>query len=153
MPDSIKTEFDFPLTKKFEYSFKGDTVEASFIRLSEPSANNSMVCAQLKQAFYRAMSEAGEKSGEGATPQNEGKGVADIKPADVMSLLYTSNSVEVHKLLLHAKELFSSGVALVDGEQKLTKPLIDKISLSDLESMLGGYFVNFILLSVLKALD
>lgn len=141
MSDSIKTEFDFTLTKKFGYSFKGDTVEASFIRLTAPSAKQQMLCVELKQYFLRAASEMpdSDKTDDSGDPKGE----------DFIKMLYIS-SVDMKKVVATGRELLTSGVALVDGEVKLIKPLIDLFSYNDSENMLGEYCLNFILLSVLN---
>jgi len=71
-----------------------------------------------------------------------------MKAEDVISMLYMSD-VDMNGVLLSAIELFNSGVALVDGEQRFTKPIIDTLSPDDLELMTGTYLVNFILASAL----
>ena len=54
------------------------------------------------------------------------------------------------KILLSAVELFKSGVAYIEGEAKVTRPVLDEMSNDDLEGMLGEYLANFILRSVLN---
>ena len=61
-----------------------------------------------------------------------------------------SADVDLAKVMLTAQDLIGSGVGLVDGETKLTKHLISQMSFDDVESMLGEYLVNFILVSALK---
>ena len=39
---------------------------------------------------------------------------------------------------------------MIDGEVKVTKPILDEMSNDDLEGMLGEYLANFILRSVLS---
>ena len=140
-------EHDIPLEESFEYSHKGSTEAATFIKITAPSAKQLTHCAELKQAFYRATKDA---------PKDEAETGADkekIEGSDIMALMYGSDHVEMPKVFLHAKELLTSGVCLVDGEAKLTKPLFDEMSNDDMEVLVGEYLVNFILRSVLKKIE
>jgi hypothetical protein len=63
----------------------------------------------------------------------------------VVSAIYGSNSIDANVVWEQAKALFKEGVALVDGEQKLTAPMIDKMSPDDFEKLTGEYVANFTL--------
>lgn len=152
MTDEIKTEFDFKLSKEIEYHHNGETIKGTFIKLYPPSSKQLKQCTALKQSFFQAMGEI-EAQFSGKNPEEVQK-VKDkdesISGDDVMSILYMSK-VDMFKLLLHAKDLFlCRGVAKIEGEEKLTSPMVDEMSQDDLEKMTGEYLVNFILLSVLK---
>ena len=67
-----------------------------------------------------------------------------------MSLITMSTGVELGSVLLTARELFTSGLAMVEGEVKLTKPIMDEMSQDDLEAMTGEYLANFTLASALQ---
>lgn len=145
------SEIDYPLTKPFTYATKsGDTAEAAFIRLQEPTSRNSDECAALKQAFFRAQHalqdpNAEDDAGEAAKPE-------DVKGADVLVMLAMAPTVDFPEVLRVGKKLFSSGVAQIDGETKLTIGLMDRMSQEDVETMLGDYLVGFILASSLARL-
>lgn len=154
MKDNIENEeVDFPLTKAFDYSLKGQTESATFIRLVAPSAKQLKHCTELKQAFYRAMSGIQEKGSDRKEQPEPTDGKLEGK--DIIRMLYISEKVEMSSILVSAIELFASGVAVVDGEEKakLTKPLIQEMSADDLENMLGEYLANFILRSLLTELE
>ena len=68
--------------------------------------------------------------------------------AQCIQVLYRS-SVDVTKVFLYAEQLFKSGVALIDGETKLTTPLMEKMSLQDFEGLVGAYIANFIVPSLM----
>ncbi len=145
--DTEKEEVDFPLTVAFDYGHKGKTESATFIRLVPPSAKQLKHCTELKQAFYRAMAEIQEDNKD-----REKQDVPDdskLEAGDIIKMIYVSKSVEMTSVLVTAIELLSSGVATVDGETKLTKPLISAMSMDDLENMVGAYLANFILRSLL----
>lgn len=145
MSDEFKTEFDYPLEVKFNYAYKGDIQEAKFIRLIAPTSKNISQCADLKQAFMRALPTEGR-----VEEDKETKGLDDLDGESIMMLVSMSKDVSLKSVLISARELFSSGLALVDGETKVTKPILDDMSQDDLENMLGEYYLNFILASWLR---
>lgn len=142
----IADKFNYELESPFNYAIKGDLQEANFITLLAPSSKHISYCADLKQAFFRALptDSGGEKS------EGDAKGIDDLDGEAIMMLISMSKDVDLKSVLISARELFSSGLALVDGETKLTKPLIDEMSQDDLENMLGEYYLNFILASWLR---
>lgn len=140
-------EFDFPLSTKIPYAKDGEEVKGSFIKFTAPSSKQLTQCSMLKQSFIRAVTEQAKNNPDAANEADDGK---KIKGEDIIYLLYGSESVDMGKILLSAIELFKSGVAMIEGEAKLTKPLLDEISNDDLEGMLGEYLANFILRSVLN---
>lgn len=144
------TEVDFPLTKEFDYSHKGDTVSATFIKLTAPSAKQLKHCTELKQAFYRAMHEMQKDNPDKGEVEKTGD--EKLTGTEIIQMLFVSESVNMSSVLVNAIELLSSGVAMIDGEEKLTKPLIQEMSMDDLEGMLGVYLENFILRSLLTEL-
>ncbi len=125
------------------YAKDGDEVQAEFITLFAPSSKQLKHTTFLKQSFFRALNSLqGDSKAEESTEQPE------MKAGDLMAMLYMSD-VDMNVVLLTAIELFKSGVALVDGEQRLTSPILDTMSQNDLELMTGTYLVNFTLASVL----
>lgn len=154
MGNKIEDEFDFVLGRKIPYATKdGETVDGSFIKLVSPSAKQLKYCTELKQAFMRSMSDTGSNY----TPEQIEDAKRIVKDSgktmsgsDIINALYGNKDVDMVKVLINAIELFRSGVATMEGEVNLTKPLIDAMSQDDLENMTGEYMVNFILRSVLK---
>lgn len=141
-----KKEFMFYPTDTLRYAVSGNMEEAQSITLVAPTSKHMVECAQLKQAFFRALPKQSPTSDSAET-----KNDADTKLTGeaIMGLIAMSPDVELSVVLLTAKELFSKNIGLIDGEVKLTKPLIDEMSLDDLESMTGEYLANFILASAL----
>lgn len=142
-----KKEIDFPLNKKIPYAKDGEQVKGSFVKMFPPSSKQLTQCAFLKQSFIRAVTEQARNN---PNAEKESGDEARIKGQDIIYLLYGSESVDMAKILLSAIELFKSGVAMIEGEVKMTKPLLDEMSNDDLEGMLGEYLANFILRSVLS---
>lgn len=140
----MKTEFLYEPRTKFKYDYKGDIVECQTITLLAPSAKHINETAYLKQSFFRAIPK--DQSADTSAVSND---KMDFTGEDIMGIISMSHDVDLAKVLLTAKELFSKGVALMDGETKMTKVTLDKMPMDELEEMLGDYLVNFILASAL----
>ena len=142
------TEIKHERIKPFEYTppNSGEPVEAQFIELREPSVRQMKACSTLKQAFMRVI--AKESGGAEAADEKEDK--EDDVPMEnrIINALYASDT-DINVVLLSAKELFKE-VAFVDGEKKVTVPMLDSMCIEDIEMMTGKYMANFILASVLK---
>ena len=139
----LRHEFIKPI--KYTPKNSGEEIEAQFIQLNEPSVQHLSACSVLKQAFMRAIA----KEADGADDTEE-------KPDDKIAMedliiraLYASDVVDINTVFLSAKELFKE-VGLVDGEKKPTVPMLNAMSIPDIEKMTGKYMANFILASVLR---
>ena len=144
---SENTEVVHELIKPFKYTPKdsGDQVDAQFIQLNEPSVKQLKSCATLKQAFMRVIA----KESGGTDDAVENTETDDVPMENrIINALYASDT-DINIVLLSAKELFKD-VALVDGERKMTVPMLDSMAMEDIEMMTGKYMANFILASVLK---
>ena len=144
---SKDTEIIHELARPIKYTPKnsGEEVEAQFVTLLEPSVKQLAPCAVLKQAFMRVIS---QETG-GAEESASDKEVDEIPMENrIINALYASDT-DMAVILASAKELFRE-VGLIDGEKKLTVPMLDVMSLDDIEMMTGKYMSNFILASVLK---
>jgi hypothetical protein len=140
-------EFDYQLKKPFEYSKDGQFYPAAFLRLTAPTSKNATEGAILKQAFMRASLAATYGRGNDDAPDKPAK---QPTGREIIAVLAMSQAVELAEVLKAAQRLFTSGVAMVDGETKLTLPLYEKMALADVEEALGDYLVNFIISSELE---
>lgn len=135
------SEYIYELRTPFGYSHKGEMTDASFISLQPPTFRQLEHLTPIKQAFTSAISEVTKDIDTGQ--QNDDGESGDIKGADVLQLMYRWSG-DMTKVFLHAEQLFKSGAALVDGESKLTTPLMEKMNPSDFEGLVGDYIANFI---------
>lgn len=143
---------DFELAEPIPYALEGDMVEGTFVKLTAPTSRNRVECARLKQSFFRALP---KDDGQPAEKRDESDKKADEFTGEaIMTLIAMSQDVELEVVLLNARELFTSGVAHVEGEKdgKLNKLMLDAMDPDDFELMTGAYLVNFILASALKRL-
>lgn len=143
MPEVI----NFDLNCEVKYAHNGEETIAKFIELSPPTFKQLDRCAPLKQAFFRAVSQTRDMATtEGETETD----IEDMEPENIAQLIYTSDE-DATKFLLHGVELLKSGIAKVEGTEKVTQPIIDQLSLDEIEKLIGTYMLNFILASVLNS--
>lgn len=143
------TEFEYTLRQPFDYAHKGEQYTASTLLCKCPTSKQIDKCAKLKQAFFRAVSETSDNVSD--SQHGTGSGNVDIKPRDVLDAICQS-SIDFSDVMSTGISLLSSGIVLVDGQEKLTRGLIDRMSLDDIESVIGEYYVNFIVASALQNL-
>lgn len=148
-------EIRYELKKSFEYAFKGDQREAEFITLSAPNFKQLDKMAPIKQAFTQAAKESFSGMSKDDLDKHKEDKLEDddddeeaLTGSQVITMLYGSTA-KMERVLLQAEQLFKSGVAMVDGESKLTTPLMEKMSGDDFEGMLGEYLANFIVPSLM----
>lgn len=145
----LEKAFDFEIKNKFEYAYKGTTQELEFITLNPPTSRNLKHCADLKQFVFRALTEASDRAKNDDVEPSEGAQV-DLTGSDILLSVYSSKDVSLATFLVTGIELLSTkDVAFVDGEERLTKPLIDKMDPDEFETMLGEYVARFIMASAL----
>ena len=143
-------EFQFDLDTPFNYAYKGDEQAAEFITLKAPTSRNRSTQAKLKQAFFRALPKD-ESSRDEIKEESSQDSSDELTGAQIMTLIAMSKDVELGEVIIIATEIFTSGVALVEGEEKLTRTLLDLMGYDDLERMTGEYMANFIVASLFKS--
>jgi hypothetical protein len=146
--DKIK-EFVFTLSEPISYASGGEQSESDFITFTAPTSRNRKECAFLKQAFSRVWKErlAENEDNEDSVGKDSGKeDVVDPKAlADQIMFILSSGSSDLNDIWETGVKLFASGVGKIGGEVKLTRPLIDRMGVDDLDSAIGEYIANFIL--------
>lgn len=132
------------LSTPIKVAEKGDEVEIDFITLSPPTGKIAGLCANIKSAFFSAISKLPANS------EQESVENADIKGSEMIQIMYMSGA-DMGKVIVTAKALIKE-VGLIGGEKNVTMPMIDRMSPDDIDLCLGEYMANFILKSALLAM-
>lgn len=140
-----ESEVTYNLMNPFEYAFKGDQRNAEFITLTAPTMRQHSQAAALKQSIIKMVTKAVRDAESRDPTENEAEEDEPVTAEMVISTIYGSDCVDANVVWEQAKALFREGVALIDGEQKLTAPLIEKMSPADFEKLTGEYIANFTL--------
>lgn len=140
------SEVMYELKDKLEYAYKGELKRAQFVTMTAPSFKQVDKVAPLKQALMLAIRDIQSVATGDESKQSSGNG--SITGTEVIQILYQGNGA-MATVMAHARQLFISGVALIDGETRFTLPLIDDMSIEDVEGMLGEYLAAFIVPSLM----
>lgn len=143
----IQDEIEFVLDRPIDFAASGELAKGKLLILKAPSARNQKERIRLQQGFFQAISSL---KNDGEAKKDAGAG--EIKGSEILALMLSS-SVDMVAYHDDFKRLITSGVCLVEGTEPLTVPLYDKLSLDDLDRMLGDYLAGFILSSVLRTLS
>lgn len=142
------SEINYELKKPFDYAYKGENQSASFITLSEPTFKQLTHITPIKQAFSAAMAQLSSKAVEDTADDDDAVS-GEPTAAMMLAVLYQWDG-NLSGVFLHAQELFKTGAALVEGETKLTIPLMEKMSTTDFEQMVGEYIAAFLAPSLMN---
>lgn len=139
-------EFRFELSKDLLYAKDGLQETARYLRLIAPSVKNGAIVARIKQQILQAF-RAYSSENPVQTTDSAATGKEDsLSGSTLIQLLYTSNSVDMEKLLEDFKNLLINNCCFIeDSKQGVTNANLLEISFEDIENMMGEYFVNFLL--------
>lgn len=141
----MPTEFQYTLAESFEYAHAGNPEEAQFITMRAPSAKNVAQVAPIKQAFTRAVQDAQQRY----AGQETGDEDSELDGQSIMAMIEGAGE-DMAVVTAHFQQLFvKSGLFLVDGEEKLTVPLVDSMGIHDFYGLAGDFLKNFIVASLM----
>ncbi len=154
MSDKTAEEIIYNLKTGFEYAHSGEMRMATFITLKAPTVSNIGFVSKLKQGFMKAVtSQQLNTNAEEMSESKDAISTDDFSGEMIMTMLSMSD-VDYSQYMQTAKAVFmDTGIALIDGERPLTKSLIIKLSVEDLEDMTGEYLKAFILTSALRTMQ
>lgn len=146
-------KIEYKLENPFEYAHKGSMTDAGFIELRSPTVDNIANVSKLKQGFMQAISDSSNQELVNNEKDSKEASAVEFTGPQIMMALSMSN-IDYSEYMLTARKVFiGSGVARINGDCIVTKELINKMSVEDLEAMTGEYLNNFILTSVLKMMQ
>ncbi len=151
-----KSEIEFCLKSPIKYAGDGGVQSDGFkLILKAPTGRNLYQRALLKQQLmiaFQWMESQKPKNAQSDKPDDVKKSDTALSDEDVSDVgdalalaIYAAPGVAINIVLGEFSKLLIEGACSVEGEKDLTKSLLDKISLDDLDSMLGQYLANFIM--------
>jgi hypothetical protein len=146
------SSINFELTKPILYSIgTGDPIECGHIELLEPTGKVSNVCCAIEGiiqsgilSMARALGDDVVAEAKEAAASAPAADAEDEKDGDAVLAMIAGGGCDMHKLVLHFRELFKV-VALMGGEKKITTARMDEMSHKDFRRMMGEYAANFVL--------
>ena len=140
--------------KPLEVMVGGEIEFVSEIEFTAPTSRNMKESSQLKQMLTRAMQEMQSKVAD-ISEDVKAEVIAAQKESDagidgeMIIAALTASTVPLDEVLSIGYKLLVSGVGKVAG-QKFSANMAEKLSLEELERMVGEYAVNFPLKSLLN---
>ena len=134
----------FNLSKKLEYTKKGDFTETASLEFTAPGMAQYDVAMDLSQLIMGAILDAQKHAPK---PTEEEKKVADVDVTfdreAVRVILLSSQSIKFKDIAAKFQRL-ACDIGTCDGEVKLTKELLAKLEVNDYTNLVCDYVVNFI---------
>lgn len=135
--------FDFTLSNPITYHSGGENKPTTLLTFYAPSSKNRKKVFQLKQGAKRAIKDLMSLF-DGENKQSEGNEEPD--GSAMLEVLQMSDSISYDDYVELFVDLVTSGVCKVDySEVFLTARMVEDMTCSDLEKIMGEYLVNFIL--------
>jgi hypothetical protein len=145
------------LIKSFNYAYSGEQVSATSITIKAPSNNIMQHVGILEQEVASSFMNLKDKLKdeiEESKKNEDGKQQEDTNESAIQILLMiTGTGANLVKCMLAFREILCAGnttspICLIDEQEKMIKPIFDKMSTLDTKIMLGRYITNFIVASL-----
>ena len=145
----LKKEFEYKLIEGFDFqNTKAQKLEtAQTLTMIAPSMNNRSYRTILQQSLMRAISDL--QSRQNLNQSEEKQSQDALTGAMIFSILSTS-SINLEDCYNAFEKLLIGGLCKINSSVNLTADLFKKISLDDIECMLGEYIANFLIPSGMK---
>lgn len=151
----IKGEIEFTLSYPITYGHKGKDEEGVSVSMFAPSVAQMKYAGKLKQFVMQAMQQSkssiSDEQREAVRKNKENSAEdEDQITGDDFVMMLASSEVDYNEAIAAFTELLCSGAGMIDGREKITSFLINKMMFQDLESMLGRYLEHFLLQSLIQ---
>lgn len=137
--------FEFELSKPIEYQSQGEVLYSNKLTVYAPTNSVRIQANKLMQLFYRALAGLhGQSDGQDVGKDDREK---DEKINGIIQIILMSAKVEFNEashLLFEILTSTNGKQCMIDDEQRLTKPIYDKIILDDFKKLLGEYLYHFL---------
>lgn len=141
-------ELEFHLEEPLEYAHDGDPATTEEITLKAPKTRQRKTVGKLKQYFFRALPK--DQTDDDEKKQDQPQDEVEIKGDEIIFLIAQSD-VDYTDFIEQGRKLMLSGTAEVAPGVPLTDVLIDRMSIDDVDRMIGEYVATFIVRSALKS--
>ena len=129
----------YDLLKGFEYASAGQNTTAEFIEVDSPNNLVSDDVLFLDTQFYKVMNSASDNSETTKDSKSDDK----IETKQFYMGLASTDGVNMSKCFDSLKRILSK-TAKVDGRERFTNLIFDKMDINDTKMLLGWYIENFL---------
>ena len=152
---------EYKLSQPVEYADQGEQVEGDVLVCTAPKGKNRKDATRIKQMFFRAMPSLDEFSDEQKEAAEQRKAESDnsessdveIDGGEVLFMIMQSTKVEYDEFIELGRKMISSGLCKVDGIKEVNSTVLDRLSVEELENLIGDYVAFFIVSSAMKSMQ
>ena len=149
----MREEITFDLSKKLEYQKDGNQ-KTQKLHLRAPTTKHERFVCEIKQAYSRATLMSLKLMGGAQNTNNVDDGSSEVREAEdsgpdlqAFWMVMEAGCEDLFKFKSTFYKMLCEGLCYIDGDTgkaNMTTSLIDDMSLSDKDTMIGLYFENFI---------
>ena len=150
---------DYRLSQPVPYADQGETVEGEVLVCTAPKGKNRKDVTKLKQMFFRSLPDQDSASIEKAQAAKELKEEEaseediSINGNEILFIVMQSAKVEYDDFIELGRKVLSSGCCSIDGVKEVNSTIIDRLSVEELENVVGEYVAFFIVSSAMKSMQ
>jgi hypothetical protein len=150
----------FKLSSKLQYQHNGDFADCEHLDIFAPTRSQFSEVIKLKQGYFKAQGEVAArymplmknieeiKSQLKKEDEQEQQSI-DAQAKQIIEAIYTSD-IDIEEYFKQFKLLCVKGAVKTPLGTAITELLLDKLSINDLERLLGEYLAFFIVGSTAK---
>lgn len=150
---------EYRLAQPIEYSDQGEMVPGEVLVLTAPKGNQRKDITKLKQTFFRAISSGNESPTPEQIEEAKGKrgevedSELEINSDEVLFIVMQSSSVDYADFIEIGRKVLIGGICKIDGVKTVNAVIIDRLSVEELENLIGSYVAFFIVSSAMKSMQ
>ena len=146
-------EFEFVLDSGVQYSYQGDNLTTFKLILKAPASIHAKFCNKLTKSFFASAQKMKSQYSSGnevhTLPVDES---AEIDGnAIVMAMTIGDDMDTIHdcfKEFMCFRDGQQGGVCLLDGKEPMKEAVFARLTLADMNRLLGEYVKNFLIPSL-----
>lgn len=140
--------FTFELSEPIEYSAQGELRDGKSITFYAPKPSQRKRVMKLKQAFFQSLPKA---TGTEAPREKQTNTEDPEIDGDAVLLIIAQSDTDYAEFIETGRFVLCDNGKIEDAVS-LTSVTLDKVSMDDMEQMVGQYVANFIVKSALSSL-
>ena len=150
---------EYRLAQPIEYSDQGEMVPGEVLVLTAPKGNQRKDITKLKQTFFRAITSTNDPANSEQIEEAKEKrdeveeSELEINSDEVLFVVMQSSSVDYADFIEIGRKVLIGGICKIDGVKTVNSVIIDRLSVEELENLIGAYVAFFIVSSAMKSMQ
>lgn len=146
----MSNEFEYKFIDGLKYQSGGEEVFAKKLILKAPSNKNRFQVAALQQVFMEAVALIKKQNPDSDSTENQEES-SKFDGEQILAMLMLSG-INLGQMYESFVELLrAQDICMIDGKMQMNNYLLEKMSILDMQNLMGEYFANFLLPSFLTS--